>query len=61
MTQKEKADQQVSPKNQTPPNETSDSSFWSHMLASLINVLVDNLNTRSYQLLQQTYSVKAKD
>lgn len=60
MTQKETADQQASPKNQTPPSNTSGSSLWSRMSAYLANVLTDHTSARSEPLLRQTYSAKAK-
>ncbi|MDG1581286.1 hypothetical protein [Pseudomonas sp. GOM6] len=61
MTQKEKADQQASPKNQTPPNDTRDSSLWSHVLAYPANVLIGHVTARSEQVLRQTNSAKATE
>lgn len=49
MTQKEKADQQASPNNQTPPNDTSHSSVWNHVSADLANILIGHMNARSEQ------------
>lgn len=61
MSQKEKADQQASPKNQTPPDDTSDSSLWSHVSAYLANVLIGDMTARSEQVLRQINSSKATE